>query len=349
MEPFIGVTTSEKKRGILHSSTVVAVFSFVLLSLIVVLLLRQFAPHWIPGFAIAFFLGCAVLLALAASILHRDRAGMVSVRELTAAADRIASGVYGIQVAAPQQRELYALVHAFNRMSVQIGQADAAHTAFFSSVSHELRTPLTAITGWSETLLYDDTLSPATREGLCIISKEAHRLAALAEELQQPHFIQDGSFSLNLHPTDIPNVLESVLFAYRGLLQSAGMELVYRPCADTLPPIDADPDRFKQVFLNLLENAVKYAKEGGRVAVAVSLQTAQIVIQFRDFGSGVPEEMLCHLSEWRYRGNATKDGNGIGLAVCKEIIARHGGTLEFANAKGGGLLVSIRLPVPFSA
>ena len=98
--------------------------------------------------------------------------------------------------------------------------------------------------------------------------------------------------------------------------------------------------------MNLLDNAVKYGKGGGRIAVAISLQDPYILIQFRDFGPGVPEEQLSHLSEWFYRGKSDVDGNGIGLAVCDTIITRHGGTFELANAKGGGLLISIRLPVP---
>jgi two-component system OmpR family sensor kinase len=142
----------------------------------------------------------------------------------------------------------------------------------------------------------------------------------------------------------LAEVLEPVLLACRELLRRAGMELLYLPCETALPRIQADPDRLKQVFFNLLDNAVRYASAGGRVTVTVSVQAPHVLVQVRDFGPGVPAEQLPHLCEWAYRGGAGGAGSGIGLAVCREIVARHGGTLALANAAGGGLLVSVRLP-----
>lgn len=332
-----------RNRWLLHSG--IAVTIFILVDWIVFLILRQLVSHLLPGFLIASLLGLAALLLLLALDLHTLRAVTVSIQNLTAAADRITSGTYGAQINCPQCEEFRELTEAFNRMSAQLAETETARAAFIASVSHELRTPLTAITGWSETLLYDDTLSPSAQDGLHIIAKEANRLTALAEELQRFTHVRDNQFSLTIQKTDVSDILESALLAYRELLRSAEMELVYLPCEDALPKIDADPDRLKQVFLNLLDNAVKYGKVGRRLAVATSLQEGAVRIQFRDFGLGVPEEQLSHLRTRFYRGNSNIDGTGIGLAVCDEIITRHGGTLTLANAKGGGFLVSIQLPI----
>ena len=323
----------------------IIVITFILTDWFIFLTLRQLFHCLMPVFLIVSLLGLATVLLLSILGFRTLRTITVSTQELTIATNRIASGVYGVQTNDSPYEEFTTLTAAFNHMSAQLAETETTRTAFIASVSHELRTPLTAITGWTETLLYDTATSSLTKDGLYIIAKEAKRLTDLAEELQQFTHVQDGQFSLKIQKIDVADVLESALLAYQELLRNAEIELLYLPSETVLPKIDADPDRLKQVFLNLLDNALKYGKDGKRLAVAISLQEQFILIQFRDFGPGVPEEICSHLRERFYRGNSNIAGNGIGLTVCDEIIARHGGTLELANAKGGGFLVSIRLPI----
>lgn len=106
-----------------------------------------------------------------------------------------------------------------------------------------------------------------------------------------------------------------------------------------------DPERLKQVFLNILDNAAKYARDGKTIEVSVFSDSEAATIQFRDHGPGIPENELPHVKEKFFKGEKHKArGSGIGLAVCDEIITRSGGTLTIANAPGGGTLVSVRLP-----
>ena len=234
--------------------------------------------------------------------------------------------------------ELGRLATAINELSQEISRSEKMQSEFISSISHELRTPLTAITGWSETLMFDTAIQGDSRRGIAIISKEAARLTSLVEELLEFTRIQDGRFNLSMELLDIESELQE-------LLRQDGMQLIYNPPEEEIPLVPGDPERLKQVFLNILDNAAKYARDGKTIEVSVLSDSEAATIQFRDHGPGIPENELPHVKEKFFKGEKHKArGSGIGLAVCDEIITRSGGTLTIANAPGGGTLVSVRLP-----
>jgi len=296
--------------------------------------------------AAACAVGLAILLLVSFSNLYFIRTITVPISSLTTMAKRIADGSYGIQLPKQFDDEIGDLTDAINEMSAKIGKAEAVQTEFISSVSHELRTPLTAITGWSETLLYDPEIQGDSRRGVSIISKEAGRLTKMVEELLEFTRIQDGRFTLNIAPVDAAAELEDSVYTYIELFRQEGVELIYEPSGEDMPLINGDAERLKQVFLNILDNAAKYGREGRRVVVRTWAENGEwVCISIRDFGSGVPEEELPHITKKFYKGSSKERGSGIGLAVCEEIVTRHKGTLSFENAEGGGLLVTIKLPV----
>ena len=182
---------------------------------------------------------------------------------------------------------------------------------FMSSVSHELRTPLTAISGWSETLLSagGSVKAEDAKRGLDIILRESKRLTGMVEELLDFTRIQDGRFTLNVTKCDIRSEFEDTVFMY------------------------------------ILDNAAKHGGDGGRITAEIGLEEKNVVIRIRDFGPGIPEEELPLVKKKFYKGSSKARGSGIGLAVCEEIVSMHGGTLEIANAEGGGTVVTICLPV----
>ena len=274
------------------------------------------------------------------------RSLVVPIREITRVTKRIAGGSYGVQITMAYRDEIGTMVDAINEMSTKVSQAEKSQTEFISSVSHELRTPLTAITGWGETLSYDDTLDEDAKRGVGIILKEARRLTKMVEELLEFTRMEDGRFTLNVEKIDIGVELEDSIFTYQELLRQDELELVYDPYEDELPLINGDPARLKQVFLNLLDNASKYGRDGKRIIVSIGLDGEWVSINIRDFGPGIPEDELEHVKMKFYKGsNAKARGSGIGLAVCDEIVKYHGGEFELSNAEGGGLLATVRLPV----
>ena len=132
---------------------------------------------------------------------------------------------------------------------------------------------------------------------------------------------------------------------YGKRLNQDGIQLEYLENDDDIPEIPCDVSRMRQVFLNILDNAAKHGGEGKRIVAQIHRQGASVVITIRDFGPGIPEDELPLVKQKFYKGSSKARGNGIGLAVCEEIVTMHGGTLALCNAEGGGTLVTISLPI----
>ena len=263
------------------------------------------------------------------------------------AARRISAGSYGILIDNHYRDELGELVDNINDMSRKISESEKMKSEFISSVSHELRTPLTAINGWGETLLADESGDvQQLRRGLNIIVKESRRLTDMVEELLQFSRMEDGRFTLQVEDVDLQAELEDAVYTYRELFQQDGIALEYSSDKALYEePITGDPDRLKQVFCNLLDNAAKHGGSGKRIAVHLARSGDGYAISIRDFGPGIPEAELPYVKQKFYKGSSKARGSGIGLAVCDEIVRRHGGTLTIENAQGGGTVVTIWLPL----
>jgi two-component system OmpR family sensor kinase len=262
------------------------------------------------------------------------------------AVKRISSGSYGTQIENKYSDELGQLVDNINDMSLKIGQNEKMKTEFISSVSHELRTPLTAINGWGETILEDTTEDPVQmRNGIRIILKESRRLTTMVEELLEFSKMEDGRMTLRMEQVDLQAEFEDAIFTYRELFRQEGIDLQYEPSDDIIDPIPGDPERLKQVFCNVLDNAAKHGGAGKRIVASIAQEGDMEVVRVRDFGPGIPREELPYVKQKFYKGSSKARGSGIGLAVCDEIVKLHSGTFEIGNADGGGCVVTIRLPL----
>ena len=291
-------------------------------------------------------IGTCVIAIVYFSNLYFIRSIVDPVADVTDTAKRIAAGSYGIQMEKKFDDEIGDLTDAINDMSLKIDQAEKTQTEFISSVSHELRTPLTAINGWAETLCNGEVRSPEdVRKGMGIIVSEARRLTNMVEELLEFSRIEDGRFTLSVEPIDIKAELEDAVYTYREFFRRKGLELVYNECEEEFPPMEGDPERLRQVFCNLLDNADKHGGAGKRVDVFLSREEDSAVIRIRDYGPGIPTEALPHVKQKFYKGSSKVRGSGIGLAVCEEIVTRHNGRLSIGNADGGGCLVTLALPI----
>ena len=296
--------------------------------------------------AIALGIGLGILGMVYFSNLYFIRSIVDPVAGITETAKRIAAGSYGVQIEKRYDDEIGALTDTINDMSLKINQSEKMKNEFISSVSHELRTPLTAINGWAETIMNGEVRDAGdVKKGMGIIVSEARRLTNMVEELLEFSRIQDGRFTLSVEPMDIKAELEDAVYTYREFFRREGIELTYQDCPEESIPIIGDPERLRQVFCNLLDNAAKHGGSGGRIDVSIHQDILDAVIQIRDYGPGIPEEELPFIKNKFYKGSSKARGSGIGLAVCEEITTRHEGTLDIGNAEGGGCLVTVRLPI----
>ena len=296
--------------------------------------------------AISLGIGLAILAFVYFSNLYFVRSIVEPVAGITDTAKRIAAGSYGVQIEKRFDDEIGDLTDAINDMSLKINQSEKMKNEFISSVSHELRTPLTAINGWAETIMNGEVRDGAdVKKGMGIIVSEARRLTNMVEELLEFSRISEGRFTLAVEPLDLKAELEDAVYTYREFFRREGIDLTYQDCPEESIPISGDPERLRQVFCNLLDNAAKHGGSGGRIDVSIRQDILDAVIEIRDYGPGIPEEELPYLKNKFYKGSSKARGSGIGLAVCEEITTRHEGTLDIGNAEGGGCLVTIRLPV----
>ena len=224
---------------------------------------------------------------------------------------------------------------------------------FIANVSHELRTPLTSIQGYTETLLdtATDTTS-STREFLEIIRKNAVRMSRLTEDLLTLARVESGETRFDIEDVAPIELLNDAEESFREIARSQGVELNIltgpNGSLDSLPPVLADREAIHQVFSNLIDNAMKYGRAGGRIEL--SAREAQNGIQFfvRDFGAGIPSEHLPRLFERFYRVDKARSresgGTGLGLAIAKHIMRAHGGSIQAESELTKGSTFIFTLP-----
>lgn len=263
------------------------------------------------------------------------------------AAKRFTGGDYDVRINSDDidEDEITELAESINTMISEVAATDKLKNDFISTVSHELRTPLTAIKGWAEMLKeLDGEDKELSKRGTEVIINESERLSRLVEELLDFSRMQSGRMSLKLEKIDVLAELDEAIFVFKERSKRDGIELQYS-VPDVPAPMMADPNRIKQVFVNILDNAFKYSKQGGLVSVTAIVENGSLNVFFADTGCGIAEEDLPNIKKKFYKANLEIRGSGIGLAVVDEIIKLHNGVLEINSQLGVGTTVAISLPV----
>lgn len=290
-----------------------------------------------------------VALAILLFVLYTSSYFMNSiiapVGEVSRTARQIAQGDFAVRLDTHNDDEIGQLCASINNMAEELSNAEQVKNDFISSVSHELRTPLTAIRGWGETLLSDDDLDPETRrKGMQVIMGETERLSQMVEELLDFSRIQGGRMVLTRENVDLAAELSDVVLMYTERARRENKTLLYEEPEGVII-VYADRNRLRQVFINILDNAIKYSDGGDTVAVTLTTISGSAVISVADTGIGIAPEELPRVKDRFYKGKSSRRGSGIGLAVADEIIKMHGGSLKLNSRKGEGTTVTITLPL----
>jgi PAS domain S-box-containing protein len=246
------------------------------------------------------------------------------------------------------QGELAQAKDEVQRANEELSELDRMKSELVATVSHELRTPLTSIRGYTELLIDNgDTMSSTDRRMIEIIDRNGQRLLALVEDLLTFSRMDDGSFQVSADRVDLGRLVESVCSGVVPTLPP-GLSLTTRIDPD-LERITGDPTQLERAVLNLVSNAVKFSPDGGRISVDARRNGEHIELTVADTGIGMAPEEQTKLFQRFYRTATAQtrqiQGTGLGLALVKGIVERHGGTVRLTSAPAAGTTVTIDLPV----
>jgi two-component system phosphate regulon sensor histidine kinase PhoR len=232
------------------------------------------------------------------------------------------------------------------RDSTEIARVERTRRDFIANVSHELRTPLTSLLGYAETLL-DEPLESKTREFLEIIRRNAQRMSRLTEDLLTLARVESGEDALEQAPVPAHDLLRDAQISFSEVARVKGLTIELAQSPDSL--VSADRDAIHQVFVNLIDNALKYASGTKKIEIGAVERAADVEFFVRDFGPGIPSEHLARLFERFYRVDKTRSreagGTGLGLAIVKHIVLNHGGQVGVTSDLGHGAMFWFRLPL----
>lgn len=227
-------------------------------------------------------------------------------------------------------------------------EIDQMKQNFISSVSHELRTPLTSIKAYTETILSSSDMKHETQEEcLHVIEKETKRLTTLIESILEISNIEDGTFQIVRKDVNIREVINRVLLALRPLAHKNKIELQC-DIHDEIEILQGDEIKIESVITNLVNNAIKFTPENGRISISAQYREDELLFSVSDTGVGIPQELLSKIFDrfYRvYREGEQIEGTGLGLAIVKEIVQMHSGRIEVESEVGKGTTFTVVLPL----
>ncbi|AOY76473.1 sensor histidine kinase [Clostridium formicaceticum] len=298
------------------------------------------------GINISIFYG-AIISVVAAIFLGMYSSKVFSrpILQITEAANHIRQGKLDTKIEIPNNvLELQELSRSINHLAKSLGDQEGLRKRLTSDISHELRTPLTVLQSHIEAM--SDGIWEPTKDKLDICKNEVIRLIKLVEELKYLTDIESHKLTLEMKQYCLSKDLNEIIESFRYQFQNKG--IIIHHAIDQDIYIYADKNKIKQVFMNLLSNALKFTNSGGSVNVGMVEQRGEIEITVEDTGSGIEHEDLPYIFERFYRGDISRNrktgGTGIGLTITKNLIESHGGRISVESKKGKGTKFTILLP-----
>ncbi len=287
-----------------------------------------------------------VILIIVVITIYFNRSIVKPINEINELAKKMAEGQFSERIETKYEDEIGELAETINYLAEQILKSNSIKNEFISSVTHELRTPMTSIKGWGETILDGNFEDKEESElGLRIIIKETSRLEKLVEELLDFSKMESGKLVLYLEEINLAEELEEIVKIMEKMGEIEGVELVYEK-KEGIPNILADTDRLKQVFINVINNAIKFTSREKKVTIDIrtSEEDDYIYVDISDEGIGIPESDIEFVKEKFYKGKSKKSGSGLGLAISHEIMQLHKGDIEIKSEEGKGTTVTLIFP-----
>jgi two-component system OmpR family sensor kinase len=301
------------------------------------------------GFTTPFVVAGLIVLIISLIIsIFLARSIYRPINRVKAAAEKMSEGQYDQDITLAGPKEIRELAATFNRMAAQIKRSQYQLRHFVADVSHQLKSPLTSIHGFAQALL-DGTAGDDTskQRAAGIISDESKRMKRQVDELLELARMQAGQLKMEHEQINVNELLEHCREVFE--VQAEEKKVKVKIYAELLMPIRGDFDRLEQVFSNILDNAIKNSLYEGEVKIiGRNIDDCLVEVRVVDNGPGIPPEQLPHLFERFHQTSSVRSGFGLGLAIAREIVLVHGGTIEAKSEPGEGAEFVIRLPLKHS-
>lgn len=306
---------------------------------------QDLLPRLFLSAGIAFFFGVIAAGLLARSITR-------PLARITAASEAMARGNYEQRIQSYGGDEVGRLASAFNDMAQQVSRSNRTLRDFLANVSHELKTPLTSVQGFSQAMIDGALKTPeAYGEAGRIINDEAIRMRGLVDDLLYLSQVDQGEFHLQTDTLSPNELLLATRERFTRRADNAGVTLAVE--TGGTPDIRADGRRLEQAVANIVDNAVRHTPPGGRVTLRSSAATGCVQLTVHNTGSSISEEALPHVFDRFFQADpsgARSDANtGLGLAITREIVEAHGGSVEASSSPDDGTRFTITVPLEPSA
>lgn len=297
---------------------------------------------------ISLFVSAFIFLIVISYLIYKGiRHIMRPLSNLQRAVEQMSDGNYGTRVTVHSKDEIGRLSSTFNKMAESIQQEDEAQKTFLATVSHELRTPISYVKGYSEAMQKGIIPESQKEETIQLIVREANRMERLTNELLLLARMENEQAEITLYPIPLAETLREVqkILTHQAEKKTIALHLD----ADDALIIKADEVKLKQIFINIIENAINYSYEQSKVEITAFEDNGSAQITIKDYGIGIPQEDLSHVTERFYRVNKARSradgGSGLGLSIVEQLLKQLQGKIEIESEVEKGTIVKITLPL----
>ena len=291
------------------------------------------------------FFGFIILFVASVVSYYAAKKWTTPIKKLTKVGEKLAQGDFKAKANESGKNEISELGQTLNYMSENIVKREDMKNEFISSVSHELRTPLTSIKGWAITLQSKEIQKneDMLNQGLTIIENEGERLSLMVEDLLNFSRLSSTSFQ---YEKENLNIVEIAREVYQQLYPRSLNEKInfnFKTAYDKII-VNCDKNRLKEVFINIIDNAMKFTDKEGHIDVMISKDEQNVNIEIKDDGEGIKEDEISFVSSKFFKGSSSKSQTGLGLSICEEIVKAHDGKLIIKSKYTEGTSVTVVIP-----
>ena len=289
----------------------------------------------------------SILVGTAVSLVI-GRIPLRLVREVIDATNRLAAGDFSVRIRESHVPEMNELSGSFNRMATELSSIEMLRGDFINNFSHEFKTPIVSIKGFAELLKMDDLPREERNEYLDIIIRESTRLSAMATNVLSLSKVENQTIVADKHVYELGEQIRRCILMLQNNWEHRGIRFELELNDAT---VNANEEMMSQVWLNLIDNAVKFSRDRGRVVVSLNEIAGNAVAMVRDYGAGIADKDLPHVFEKYYQSDGSRaiPGNGLGLTLAKRIVELHGGSITCASKENRWTEFTVRLPMPDGA